>query len=135
MSRHATVAWLKRKVFRRSGTQEIYGLHKELAIAEMRTTRHARVAWGKENFVRQDWARNQGEQEIKKRRHETFRVQQGPKGRRPKTAAAMLEANRRPRCQTATMSEEEENNERIRRMERRRAITSGKQRNAQQKRI
>jgi hypothetical protein len=34
----------------------------------MRMTRHARAAWGKKNFVRQDWARNQGEQEIKKRR-------------------------------------------------------------------
>jgi hypothetical protein len=46
--RHATVAWLKRKVFTRSGTQEIYGLQKELAIDEMRTTSHARAAWGKE---------------------------------------------------------------------------------------
>jgi hypothetical protein len=33
------------------------------------------------------------------------------------------------------MSEEEENNERVPRMERRRAITSGKQRNAQRKPI
>jgi hypothetical protein len=40
----------------------------------MRTTRHARVAWGKENFVRQDWTRNQGEQEIKKRRKDGKRL-------------------------------------------------------------
>jgi hypothetical protein len=68
------VAWLKQNLFRRRGTQEIFGRRKELAIAGMRTTRHARVAWGKENFVRQDWARKQGEQEIKKRRKDGKRL-------------------------------------------------------------
>jgi hypothetical protein len=43
LSRHAKVAWLKRKVFRRSGTQESYGRRKELAIAGIRTTHCAQV--------------------------------------------------------------------------------------------
>jgi hypothetical protein len=42
-SYHATVAWLKTKVFRRSGIQEICGWHKELAIAGIRTTHCAQV--------------------------------------------------------------------------------------------
>jgi hypothetical protein len=56
-SRHATVAWLKRKVFRRSGIQGNSGRHKELTVAGMRTTRHAKLAWGKENFIRKDCTR------------------------------------------------------------------------------
>jgi hypothetical protein len=64
--------------FRRTGTQEICGRCKELAIARMRTTRRARVAWGRENFVRKDWGRNQAEQEIKKRRKDGKRLQKHP---------------------------------------------------------
>jgi hypothetical protein len=44
----------------------------------MRTTRCARVAWGKKNFVRKDWARNQAEQEIKKRRKDGKRLRKHP---------------------------------------------------------
>jgi hypothetical protein len=40
----------------------------------MRTTRRARVAWGKKNFVRKDWAGKQAEQEIKKRRKDGKRL-------------------------------------------------------------
>jgi hypothetical protein len=76
--RHAAVVWRKGKLFRRTGTQEICGLHKELAIAGMRTTGSARLAWGKENFVRKDWARNQAEQKIKKRRKDGKRLRKHP---------------------------------------------------------
>jgi hypothetical protein len=57
--RHATVAWPKRKLFRKTGTLEKWGWRKELAVTGMRTTRRARVAWCKDNFIRKDCARNQ----------------------------------------------------------------------------
>jgi hypothetical protein len=47
VSRHAAVVWRKRKLFRRTGTQEIYGQRKELAIAGIRTTHCAQVVWRK----------------------------------------------------------------------------------------
>jgi hypothetical protein len=43
VSRHATVAWLNRKVFRRSGTQENCGQRKELAIGGIRRTQCAEL--------------------------------------------------------------------------------------------
>jgi hypothetical protein len=62
------------------------------------------VAWGKENFVRKDWAKNQAEQEIKKRRKETAemsQMQQLPKEcipessvTRPKHMSAIASWNR-----------------------------------------
>jgi hypothetical protein len=76
--------------------------------------------------------RNQETTKGREETAETFRVQQGPKRRRLKTAAERLEANKRPRRQTATIPEEEENNERLRRTERWTLILSGKRRNAQQ---
>jgi hypothetical protein len=57
VSRHAAVVWRKRKLFRRTGTQEICGRRKELTVAGMRMTRRARLAWGKENFFRKDCTR------------------------------------------------------------------------------
>jgi hypothetical protein len=76
--------------------------------------------------------RNQETMKVREETAETSRVQQRPKGHRPKTAAARLEANKRLRCQTAAMSKEEENNERLRRTERWVPILSGKRRNAKQ---
>jgi hypothetical protein len=80
VSRHAAVVWWKRKLFQRTGTQEICGRRKELAIAGIRKTRRASVAWGKEYFVRIDWARNQVNvgQEIKKRQKDGKRLRKRP---------------------------------------------------------
>jgi hypothetical protein len=43
VSRHVAVVWRKRKLFRRTGTQEICGRRKELAIAGIRMTHCAQV--------------------------------------------------------------------------------------------
>jgi hypothetical protein len=43
VSRHAAVIWRERKLFRRTGTQEICGRRKELAIARIRMTHCAQV--------------------------------------------------------------------------------------------
>jgi hypothetical protein len=43
VSRHAAVIWRKRKLFQRTGTQEICGWCKELTIAGIRTTHCAQV--------------------------------------------------------------------------------------------
>jgi hypothetical protein len=66
-SRHATVAWRKRNVRRRTVTQENYGPRKRLTVTGRKMTRHARVAWLRENFVRKDCSRNKTEQETPKR--------------------------------------------------------------------
>jgi hypothetical protein len=52
MTRRAAVAWHKRNVFRKIGTQGICGLRKRLTAAGINMTCHARVAWHRENFVR-----------------------------------------------------------------------------------
>jgi hypothetical protein len=49
ITRRATVAWRKKNVFRRIGTQVNCGPHKELAAARIRTTRCAKVARGREH--------------------------------------------------------------------------------------
>jgi hypothetical protein len=46
-SRHATVAWLKRNLFRRSGTHEFCGQQKELTAAGIRKIPRAQVVRGK----------------------------------------------------------------------------------------
>jgi hypothetical protein len=43
VQRHAAVVWRKRKLFQRTGTQEICGRTKELAIAGIRTTHCAQL--------------------------------------------------------------------------------------------
>jgi hypothetical protein len=64
---HATVAWLKRNLFRRSGTQEICGERKELTAAGIRKIPCAQVVWRKrrshegpsvEQGTRNNWTRN-----------------------------------------------------------------------------
>jgi hypothetical protein len=40
-------------------------------------TRHARVAWPRENFVRKDWSRNHAEQETLERRNDGKRLWKG----------------------------------------------------------
>jgi hypothetical protein len=69
-TRRATVAWRKRNVFRRIGTQGNCGPRKRLTAAGIKMTRHTRVAWPKGNFVRKDWTRIQAEQETPKRRND-----------------------------------------------------------------
>jgi hypothetical protein len=49
MTHRATVAWHKRNVFRRIGTQGNCGPHKEFAAARIRTTRCAKPARGREH--------------------------------------------------------------------------------------
>jgi hypothetical protein len=49
VSRHATVAWRKRRVFRRIVTQGICGRRSTLTAAGIRTTRCAKVARGREH--------------------------------------------------------------------------------------
>jgi hypothetical protein len=71
MSRRATVAWRKRNVFRKIGTQGMCGPRKRLTAAGIKMTHHARVAWRKENYTRKDLTRNQAEQESPKRRKRT----------------------------------------------------------------
>jgi hypothetical protein len=48
----ATVAWRKRNIFRKTGTQRICGPQKRLTAARINMTCHARVAWRRENFIR-----------------------------------------------------------------------------------
>jgi hypothetical protein len=67
ITRHATVAWRKRNVFRRIGTQGICGPRSTLTAAGIMMTRHARVAWRKEKFVRKDCTTDKAEQETPKR--------------------------------------------------------------------
>jgi hypothetical protein len=45
VSRHATVAWRKRKLFRKSETRGYCGSRKRVTVADRRTSRHATVAW------------------------------------------------------------------------------------------
>jgi hypothetical protein len=54
ITRHATVAWCKRNVFRRTVIQGNCGPRSKLTAAGKMTTRHAGVARSKENFVRKD---------------------------------------------------------------------------------
>jgi hypothetical protein len=48
VSCHAKVAWRKRKLITRSGTQENCGLLKEFSPTGIRMTHHVKVAWHKE---------------------------------------------------------------------------------------
>jgi hypothetical protein len=68
ITRRATVAWHKRNVFRRIGSQGICGPRSKLTAAGIRTTRHARVAWHRENYVRKDWTTGKVEREARRAR-------------------------------------------------------------------
>jgi hypothetical protein len=76
MTHHATVAWSKRNVFRRIGTQGNCGPRSKLTAAGLKMTHHATVAWPREKFVRKDCTINQTEQETSKRRNDEKRRQQ-----------------------------------------------------------
>jgi hypothetical protein len=52
MSCRARVGWLKRKLFRKIGTQEYCGPRKELAAAGIKMTHCTRVAWRKRKLFR-----------------------------------------------------------------------------------
>jgi hypothetical protein len=54
MTRRATMAWRKRIVFRKIGTQGMCGSRKRLIAAGIKMTRHARVAMHRKNYVRND---------------------------------------------------------------------------------
>jgi hypothetical protein len=102
-----TVARHKRKLFKKIRTLGNCGPRSKLTTARIKMTRHARVAWRRENFVRKDWTRNQAEQETPKRREETVErpgTQQWHKGPRPKTAATQENGNIGPRHKMATAS-------------------------------
>jgi hypothetical protein len=80
----ATVKPVKGRKKRRRGRKPASGQHEEpkeltrsdcgsgnkLAAACRKMTRHARVAWHRENFTKKDWTRNQAEQETPKRRND-----------------------------------------------------------------
>jgi hypothetical protein len=68
MTRRATVAWRKRNVFRRIGTQGICGPRSKLTAAGIKMTRHARVAWRRESYVRKDWTTDKVEREARRSR-------------------------------------------------------------------
>jgi hypothetical protein len=69
ITRRATVAWRKRKVFRRIGTEENCGPRSTLTAAGIiKVTHHARVTWPRVKFVRKECTRDQTEQETAKRR-------------------------------------------------------------------
>jgi hypothetical protein len=55
ITRRTTVAWHKRNVFRKIGTQGNCGLRSKFTAAGIKMTRHARVAWHKENYIRKYW--------------------------------------------------------------------------------
>jgi hypothetical protein len=106
--RHATVAWRKRKLFRKTWAEKNCGQCKELAVAGMRMTRRARVAWRRENFIRKDWTRNQAEQGTPKPRKDWKRLWKGQEfndglseglGQQPQR-----NWNKGPRHKTATVS-------------------------------
>jgi hypothetical protein len=91
------VAWHKRNLFRKTGTQGKYGPWKRLTAAGIKMTHHATVAGHRENFIRKDWTRNQAEQETPKRREETVErpgVQQWLKELRTKSAATQKNGNK-----------------------------------------
>jgi hypothetical protein len=67
MTRRAKVAWRKRNVFRRIGTEGNCGLRKRLTVAGRKTTSRARGAWHSEN-VKKDCARDQAKRGTPKRR-------------------------------------------------------------------
>jgi hypothetical protein len=52
VSRHATVAWRKRKLSRKSETRGFCRSRKGVTVADRRTSRHATVAWLKRNLFR-----------------------------------------------------------------------------------
>jgi hypothetical protein len=73
------VAWRKRNVFRRIVTKVNCGPRSTLTAAGIMNTRHARVTWPKEKFVREDCTRNQRQQETQKRRKEEEGMWKFPK--------------------------------------------------------
>jgi hypothetical protein len=60
ITRHVTVAWRKRDVLRRIGTQINYGPRKILTVTGKKTTSCETVAWHNENVVRKDCAGDRG---------------------------------------------------------------------------
>jgi hypothetical protein len=77
VSRHATVAWRKRKLFRKSGTQEFCGQRKELTAAGIRKIPCAQVVRRNrrsdegpsvEQGIRNNWTRNKFARKTRKGR-------------------------------------------------------------------
>jgi hypothetical protein len=62
MTRRTTVAWRKRNVFRKIGTQENCGPRKEFAAAGIRMIHCAGVAWLRRGVFRKDCTRAKDEQ-------------------------------------------------------------------------
>jgi hypothetical protein len=76
-SRHATVAWLKRKLFRRSGAQEHCGSRRIFAAASRGMAHCAGVARRREHDVKRYSQVNVG-QETKKRQKDGKRLRKRP---------------------------------------------------------
>jgi hypothetical protein len=57
VSHCAKMAWQKRKLVRRIGTQENCGPRKEFSNTGIRMTHHAKVARRKGNIIRNKWTR------------------------------------------------------------------------------
>jgi hypothetical protein len=99
---HATVAWLKRKVFRRSGNQESYGRRKELAIAEIRTTRYAGVIRRRGRIAGKNQTTNNVGELTQKEHTEEKRCWNGPKC---KLGIKDPGTNRKPRLKMERISD------------------------------
>jgi hypothetical protein len=63
MTRRVTVAWHKRNLLRKIVTQGNLAPRRKLTAAGIKMTRHARMAWRREKFVRKDCTKNQAQQE------------------------------------------------------------------------
>jgi hypothetical protein len=122
----ATVAWRKRNLFKKFGTQGNCGQQNKLTAAGIKTTHHAEVAWRKRNSIRKDWTMDKVEREAQRarmlrRRKETT------------DAPGKRQGNKGPGRQTAAISEEKDANQGwLWRVQIRTQITSGKQRNSKE---
>jgi hypothetical protein len=75
VSSYAKVAWRKRHLFEKIGTQGNCGPRSKLTSAGIKTTRHAEVTWRERNSIRKDWTTDKGEREARRARMLRRRVQ------------------------------------------------------------
>jgi hypothetical protein len=86
VSRRAKVAWRKRKLVRRTGTQENCRPRKEFSLTGIRMTHCTKVARRKGNIVRNKWIRAKAERGIQKvrTRYKGRKIVKGLGGGRPR---------------------------------------------------
>jgi hypothetical protein len=86
VSRRATVAWRKRKLFRKSENRGYCGSRKGVTVANRRTSRHATVAWRKRKLTRNI------------RIQESRESSKDFEGQRNETGPGMQQWRKAPRC-------------------------------------